>query len=122
MIQQDLRETNRVFEEEVVLKGNYDALDRVYTADARILPPGADLISGREAIKSFWKSAIAALNVASGKLETVEAHPAGDVIYEIGRATLTGKDGGSTALKYVVVWKQEGGVWKWHIDIWNANA
>jgi len=122
MIHQDLRETNRVFEEEVVRKGNYDALDRVYTADASILPPGADLISGREAIKSFWKSAIAALNVASGKLETVEAHPAGDVIYEIGRATLVGKDGGKSALKYVVVWKQEGGVWKWHIDIWNANA
>jgi ketosteroid isomerase-like protein len=122
MIQQDLRETNRVFEEEVVLKGNYDALDRVYTADARILPPGADLIAGREAIKSFWKSAIAALNVASGKLETVDARPAGDVIYEIGRATLITKDGGNAALKYVVVWKQEDGVWKWHIDIWNPNA
>ena len=122
MTNQHLRDTNRIFEEEVVVNGNYDALDRVYTADARILPPGADMITGREAIKSFWKSAVAAMNIASGKLETVEAHPAGDIIYEIGRATLVTKDGGSAAVKYVVVWKQEDGAWKWHVDIWNANA
>jgi ketosteroid isomerase-like protein len=119
---QDLRETNRIFEEEVVLKGNYDALDRVYTADARILPPGADMIAGREAIKGFWKAAIAAMNVASGKLETVDAQAAGNVIYEIGRAELLTKDGSTAHVKYVVIWKKEDGAWKWHIDIWNPNA
>jgi len=24
--------------------------------------------------------------------------------------------------KYVVYWRQEDGRWKWHVDIWNANA
>ena len=122
MTNQHLRDTNRIFEEEVVQKGNYDALDRVYTANARILPPGADMVTGREAIKGFWKSAVAAMNIASGKLETVEAYPAGDIIYEIGRATLVTKDGGSASVKYVVIWKQEDGAWKWHIDIWNPNT
>jgi hypothetical protein len=33
--------TNRIFEEEVVGRRDFGALDRVYTRDARILPPGA---------------------------------------------------------------------------------
>ncbi len=118
----EMRETNRIFEEEVVLKGDFDALDRVYTADARILPPGAEMVAGREAIKGFWKAAVAAMGVTSGKLETVEAETAGDRIIEIGRAQLALGDGSQATVKYVVVWKREDGAWKWHIDVWNANA
>jgi len=36
-----------------------DALDRIYTVNARVLPPGALMIEGREQIKAFWKQAIA---------------------------------------------------------------
>jgi ketosteroid isomerase-like protein len=117
-----MRETNRIFEQEVVANGNFDALDRVYTADARILPPGAEMVTGREAIKSFWKSAIAALGVESGKLETVEAETINDTIVEIGKAELVFPGGAKAAMKYVVIWKQEDGAWKWHVDIWNPNA
>jgi ketosteroid isomerase-like protein len=46
--------TNNLFNTEVFAKRNFDALDNVYTADARILPPGAPMISGRQAIKEFW--------------------------------------------------------------------
>jgi hypothetical protein len=45
--------TNDLFNVEVVGKRNFDALDRIYSRDARILPPGAPLVSGREAIKGF---------------------------------------------------------------------
>ena len=38
MSQEAIRETNRVFEEEVVGRRNFGALERVYTRDARILP------------------------------------------------------------------------------------
>lgn len=46
--------TNDHFATEVVAKRNIAALDDVYTAGARILPPGAPMISGREPIKNFW--------------------------------------------------------------------
>jgi len=36
---QDIRQTNALFEQEVVAKRNIDALDRVCTANARVLPP-----------------------------------------------------------------------------------
>ena len=34
-----MRQTNDLFNAEVASKRNFEALDRVYTADARILPP-----------------------------------------------------------------------------------
>ena len=114
----EFRETNRVFEEEVVAKLNFDALDRVYTRDARILPPGAEMIQGREKIKAFWPQAMAALNATAITLRTVELEHLGDTAVEIGRAAVT-IPAGRVEMKYVVVWKLEDGLWKWHIDIWN---
>jgi ketosteroid isomerase-like protein len=115
----DLQATNRVFEEEVVGKGNFGMLTQVYTRDARILPPGAPMMKGQEEIQAFWKNAAVALDVKSLKLETVEAEFLGDTAIEIGAATISTNAGGSMEVKYVVVWKKEDGGWKWHIDIWN---
>lgn len=117
----DLRETNRIFEEDVVAKGNFNALDRVYTSNARILPPGAEMIAGIEPIKAFWKQAAAAMGVTAVELRSVDVEFLGDTATEIGRATLvTGS--GEVHVKYVVIWKKEDGVWKWHVDIWNPVA
>lgn len=118
---QKIQQTNRIFEE-VATNRNIDSLDRVYTTNARILPPSAEMISGRENIKSFWRSAIEKMNIASVKLETVDFELLGDTGVEIGRATLYPKGASEATVKYVVVWKQEGGAWKWHVDIWNPNA
>jgi ketosteroid isomerase-like protein len=118
-MQQDIRQTNAIFETEVAGKRNLEALDRVYTADARILPPGAEMVTGRENIKAFWGAAIEALNVSSCRLETVDFEMQGDTGIEIGRATI---EPSGASVKYVVIWKREDGVWKWDIDIWNMNA
>src|SRR5262245_18016748 len=81
--------TNELFCSEVVGKRNFAALDHVYTSGARILPPGAPMISGREAVKTFWAGLVEATNAKSVALSSVEVIPAGDGIVEIGRATLT---------------------------------
>ncbi|HLG95688.1 MAG TPA: nuclear transport factor 2 family protein [Bryobacteraceae bacterium] len=120
---QDIQATNRLFEEEVAAKRNVEALDRIYTEQARILPPGSEMVAGRENIKAFWRGAIDSLDVASVKLETVDFQPLGDGGIEIGRAILSFRAGSTPAvMKYVVVWKREGGVWKWDVDIWNPNS
>jgi ketosteroid isomerase-like protein len=117
---------NDLFSREVVGRRNFAALDEVYTADARILPPGAPMIAGREAIKKFWRDFIQSANAQSGVLNSVDVVPSGDGIVELGRALLTvAPPGQSTAqieAKYVVYWRQEDGRWKWHWDIWNPNA
>ena len=117
---------NELFNIEVFGNRNFAALDEIYTSDARILPPGAPMVSGREAIKKFWSDLIQSVNANSAVLESVDVMPAGDGVVEIGRATLTVGPQGQSATqieaKYVVYWRQEGGQWKWHVDIWNQNA
>jgi ketosteroid isomerase-like protein len=121
-IQAEMQKVNALFGEVVVKGRNFAALDQIYTVDARILPPGADLIEGREKIKDFWKGAVTGMGVQDVKLGIVNAHLAGDSVIEVGRAKLFLPEGKSVDVKYVVEWKQEGGAWKWHTDIWNMNA
>jgi ketosteroid isomerase-like protein len=118
--------TNDLFNSEVFLKGNLALLDDIYTTDARILPPGAPMITGRAGIKDFWANVIKTMNAKSAVLTSVDVTPAGDGLLEIGRAVLTiqPQSGATTEVdvKYVVYWRQEGGNWKWHVDIWNMNT
>jgi ketosteroid isomerase-like protein len=125
MVSEEIRATNRVFEEEVVGRRDLGALERVYTRDARILPPGAPAVTGRAAIIEFWRGTIQTLNVQSLRLHTVSLDVLGDDrAQEVGRAELTVEGGGAAApiaLKYVVLWKREDGSWRLDVDIWNAD-
>jgi ketosteroid isomerase-like protein len=124
-LQQAMAETNDLFSREVFGNRNFAALDQIYTRDARILPPGAEMISGREAIKKFWSDLVQSANATSAVLTSVDVMPAGDGAVEIGKATLTiNPQGAPTQMeaKYVVYWREEDGRWKWHVDIWNPNS
>ncbi len=118
--------TNALFNTEVFGRRNLAALDDIYTADARILPPGSPMISGREAIKKFWSDLMQATNAKSALLSSVDVLPAGDDLLEVGRATLAimpdGQSESRMDVKYVVFWRRENGLWKWHVDIWNQNG
>ena len=118
--------TNDIFNFEVFGKRNYDALDDVYTPDARILPPGAPIVAGRAGIKAFWKAAIESMNASAGVLSSIDVIDAGDGLVEIGKALLTVHPApdqtAEVEVKYVVYWRNERDKWKWHIDIWNTNA
>ena len=64
--------------------GNFAAVASHYTEDAVLLPPGAEMVKGRSAIQSFWKSA--AEGVSDLKLEAMDVKPLGtDAAREIGR-------------------------------------
>ena len=121
-----MADTNELFNAQVFGKRNYDALDDIYTSGARILPPGASMITGRSAIRNFWSTMIQSANATSAMLESIDVMPAGDGAVEIGRAVLTVQPEGQAAaqveVKYVVYWQQEQGRWKWHVDIWNSNS
>jgi ketosteroid isomerase-like protein len=117
-----MQRTNELFEAQVVGRQNVDDLDRVYTSNARVLPPGSPMLEGREQAKTFWRGAITALGLKSAKLTSIHAKAVGDCVIEIGRADLLVGSGNTATVKYVVQWKQEDGNWKWDVDIWNANG
>lgn len=105
--------TNQIFNTEIFGKRNFATLDDIYTSDARILPPGAPTISGRDAIKAFWGNMIQSINATSAVLESVDVMPSGDGVVEIGRARLKAAPLGQPPMemeaKYVVYWRQEDG-------------
>jgi ketosteroid isomerase-like protein len=116
-----MKETNERFCQKVVGEGKFEEIDHVYTVDARILPPGAPLMRGRQAIKQFWQAGIAALGLRGAKLTTLELEMTGDTAVEIGEAELYLGEHGAAIAKYIVHWKQVDGRWLWDKDIWNMN-
>lgn len=96
-----------------------------YTSDAQVLPPNSAPITGTANIATFFQGMMD-MGVKSAKLESQHIEAQGDLAVEVGQYTLTIQPNGMDAMtdvgKYVVVWKNENGVWKLHIDIFNTNA
>ena len=96
----------------------------LYTDDATLLPPGADILNGRRAAQARWQTAhdTGARNLS---LDPVSVETWGDAAGEIGRFALeVPGQGGQTARvegKYVVVWKRTAEGWRLDTDIWNLN-
>ena len=103
-------------------KGDAAAVAAMYTADAYVLPAGAEMIKGRPAIEAMWRQNMQ--QIGNVKCTTIDVKPLGSsAAGEIGTCTFKTKaqppqDG---ALKYAVVWRKEGGQWKLLQDIWNAD-
>ncbi len=117
-------ETSRRFEDLFNRGDAAGAARQFYTRDARVLPPGTEMLQGLDKIAEYWAAAAAAaqMGVRQLKLTTLELHPLGEGAYEIGRATLTLAGGQRVVPKYVVIWKQEDGAWRRHVDIWNMDT
>jgi uncharacterized protein (TIGR02246 family) len=102
--------------------GDAAAVAAHYTEDAVVLPPGAEMVMGRNAILTFWKSA--ADQIGDIKLTAVDVKPLGNnAAREIGTFSLRTKGAQSQQVtgKYVVVWEKVGADWKLATDIWNTN-
>ena len=96
----------------------------LYTDDAKLLPPGSPMMTGKDAIQSFWQGAMD-MGIKEAKLEIVAVESADNLAYEVSRFALSGEQQGGESImltgKYVVVWKNQDGNWKLHVDIWNTD-
>jgi uncharacterized protein (TIGR02246 family) len=106
-------------------RGDAAGVAALYTEDAKLLPPDNQMMIGPLAIQSFWQGAMS-MGIKEAKLETLEVESRDDLAYEIGRYELMIQPQGGESItgigKYVVVWKNQDGAWKLHVDIWNANS
>ena len=93
----------------------------LYTASGCVMPSNSDTISGAGNIQAFWQG-VFDMGVKGAVLDTIDLEEQGDTAIETGRYTLKA-DGGGIADhgKYIVIWKNEGGTWKLHRDIFNTN-
>jgi len=123
-VRREIEEHNRGFVA-AFNRGDAAGVAEGYTEDARVLPPGGSTVSGKRAIEQFWRGAMD-MGIQEVDLRTEHVEADGNLAYEVGSATLKiQSDGGqptTDTVKYVVVWKRQGGAWRLHADIWNANA
>jgi uncharacterized protein (TIGR02246 family) len=102
-------------------RGDAGGLADLYTQNGQLLPTGSDFVTGKTAIQAFWQGAMD-MGIKTARLETIEAEEYAGTAIEIGKYTLSGETGNIMDRgKYVVIWKQEGGQWKLHRDIWNSS-
>ncbi len=102
-------------------QGRASGVANCYTEEAQILPANAGSIAGRENIQGFWQ-AVMDMGIKAARLETVELDVLGETVIEVGKYTLLGsKEQVMDAGKYLVVWKNEQGLWKLHRDIWTTS-
>jgi len=106
-------------------RGDAAGVAACYTDDGQLLPPNGEPMTGTDSIAAFWQGAMA-MGIKDAKLETRQVEARGDLAVEIGQYTLTIQPEGADTMtdvgKYIVVWKDDGGTWKLHLDIWNTNT
>ena len=99
------------------------ALASLYTADAKLLPPNSDFVSGRAGIQTFWQGVMDA-GVAGAALTIEEAVGTDSLAVEIGRYMLSDSAGITIDEgKYIVWWNRTPEGWRrrLHRNIWNSN-
>jgi len=102
-------------------RGDAAGVADLYTKTGSVLPPNFEVIGGIEAIRGFWQGAMD-MGIKEAKLETVDLEVYQGAAWERGNYTLTGAKGEVMDRgKYIVIWKDEGGKWKLHRDIWNSS-
>ena len=100
--------------------GDAAAVTALYTADAKVMAPGAEPASGAKAIQALF--AASAGKGATNTLTMVDIVGFGDYALETGGWVANGADGkhldhGS----FVTLYKKVGGGWKIYRDTWNSS-
>ncbi len=119
-VREDIASVNRLFEKKFE-SGDATGMASLYTRDAMLMPPGAPVQQGADAIGGFWKTAMD-MGIKTARLNTIEITEAGENAIEVGEYELAGADGQSVDHgKYLVIWKKEKGNWRLAKDIWNTS-
>jgi uncharacterized protein (TIGR02246 family) len=104
--------------------GDASAVANIYTTDARLMAPNADIIEGRSDIEGFVKGFVA--TGAQIKFDLITVHETPELAVAVGRYEMDiptpdgpQKDNG----KYIEVWaKQSDGSWLIQEDIFNSSV
>ena len=103
-------------------KGDAAAVAKLYTSDAKLLPPADKIVSGDKEILAFWRSLIDA-GVTDHKIETIQIEEAGDTAVMAGKWQAMGKDAQGKAAIFkgsvMKVLQRQGDTWKTSLHTWN---
>lgn len=97
----------------------------LYTDDAKLLAPAAELIQGRAAIGSYWRAGIS-LGLSAVGFEGQVLEPVGESVVEVGRyAVSVDVERAEPVVErgtYVVLYRQAGdGSWQRALDVFDPD-
>ena len=97
-----------------------DGIVALYTSDARLMPPNAEMTTGQDAVRAVFGGMIDA--GLSGELTSVEAKVSGDIGYNLGHYKLMAGEDVVDKGKYMEIWHRgDDGQWYMANDTWNSD-
>ncbi len=100
--------------------GDIDSLVMIYTSDARLLPPNAEMTTGRDAARAIFGGMIDA--GISGDLTSIDARVSGDMGYDVGTYTLMDGDTVVDTGKFIEIFHRgDDGEWRITNDMWSSD-
>jgi uncharacterized protein (TIGR02246 family) len=97
---------------------NADAVAALYTDDGQLLPPGAEEVSGRDAIRAYFASDIER-QWAKITIRSTASNIGGEWAWRSG--TWSVESDPVVTGKYMEVWRRTSDGWRLHKDIWNLD-
>ncbi len=98
-----------------------EAIAKMYTEDAQVMPPNAPLVEGRSAIRAYYRNVFES-TAAPAKYDEREVIVFGDMTYRQGIYELAMPDGRTEYGKFMQLWKNVDGDWKLHRAMWSSSA
>lgn len=103
-------------------RGDLKAISRLYTDDAKLLPPNEEAISGRAAILAYFEKILRPDLVGGAKFDHYEIYGGGVAATSISQIKMFDTKGHVIERgKQTIVLLKQGGKWKIHRDMWSDN-
>jgi uncharacterized protein (TIGR02246 family) len=105
--------------------GNAGELTDKYWDDAVLMPPGAPMAKGRDAIHEYFVAGVAGTKAAGLTMHIPEADAvgvSGDLAWDAGVYSVTDASGATIDTgKYLAVYQKRNGEWRYLRDTWNSD-
>jgi uncharacterized protein (TIGR02246 family) len=98
-----------------------DAMAAVYSEDAKVLPPGAPVVEGRAAIRTFFRNLFES-RPEPADFDEREIVVLGKFTWRQGIYSVPLRDGTMEYGKFIQLWKLENGEWKLYRSMWSPNG
>ncbi|MDE7547191.1 DUF4440 domain-containing protein [Acetobacter fabarum] len=104
-------------------KGDLKAISRLYTDDAKLLPPDEDAVSGRAAILAYFEKTLRPDIIGGAQFDHYEVYGGGEAAVSVSQIRMMNSKGQIVERgKQTIVLLKQRGEWKIHRDMWSDNS